>query len=80
MRSTVQDAFFDFPIFNLFMRLTAIGRKKMNKHHGPHTAGIIITPTAAEKASRRKSFPTGSAAKKFFACSIYTTRRSAYLT
>ena len=38
MRSTVQGAFFDFPILNLFMRLTAIGRKKMHKHHGPHAA------------------------------------------
>ena len=70
MRSTVQDAFFDFPIFNLFMRLTAIGRKKMHKHHGLHVAGIIITATTAVKASRRKSFPTGSVAKKFFSFSI----------
>ena len=50
MRSTVQDAFCDFPIFNLFMRLTAIGRKKMHKHHGLYTAGIIITAATAGKA------------------------------
>ena len=80
MRSTVQDAFFDFPIFNLFMRLTAIGRKKMHKHHGLHAAGIIITATTAGKASRRKSFSTGSVSKKLFSFSINSKYEGYYFT
>ena len=40
-RPAIQDAYFDFPIFTFFMRLSAIGEKKMHKTIEKMTADIF---------------------------------------
>lgn len=49
-RPAIQDAYFDFPIFTFFMRLSAIGEKKMHKNMERMTADTFRLPSICAAA------------------------------